>query len=128
MDGLRITPASFSDARALERAITKAIKGSNIEIPGSIKEDIKLSGFIDAIASTISSEEVENALFKCAEKAIYKDQRINRDFFEPVENRELFYPIMAEVVKENVGPFMKRIASLFPGVGEAIKGKLQKQK
>lgn len=122
MDGLRITPASFADAMTLQKAMMKAIKGSNVELPGSTKDDISLSGFIDALASTISSDEVESALFKCAEKAIYNDQKITRDFFEPVENRELYYPIMLEVVKENIGPFTKKIVSLFSGqIAETIK-------
>lgn len=125
MEGLRITPASFTDAQALQRAIANAMKGSNIELPENMKSEIKLGGFIDAAMSLISSPEVDAALFKCAEKAVYNNQKVSRDFFEDVANRELYYEIMLELIKVNVGPFFKRIASKFAGL-EAIKSALPK--
>ena len=67
--------------------------------------------------SVITSKRVKDALFKCAEKALVGADKVDRSFFESVENREFYYPIMTEVIKVNLGPFFKSLGSLFGGPG-----------
>lgn len=126
---LRITPASFSDASALQKAIGRALKGSRFDLsslPGSSKEELPpgfLESAIGMILNVAVSDEVEEALFKCSERALLGTDVINRDFFEAAEHRELYYPIMYEVIAVNVGPFLRGLASKFgalAGIAKSI--------
>lgn len=116
---LKVTPASFADARALQKAIGNAIKSERVDIPASFDVDLseaELSGVLSAVISVAVSDEVEAQLFKCAARALIGEDKVDRDFFEDVDNREFFFPIMLEVAKVNVAPFFKNLASLFSGV------------
>jgi hypothetical protein len=115
---LQITKATFDDAFDLQDAISRAVKGNRLNVPESMESDIDVSSFLDAALSAISSREVRDCLFRCAERALYDNQKINKDFFEKEDNRELYYPIMIEIVKENVGPFITGLLSSFGGPGQ----------
>jgi hypothetical protein len=134
MEGLQITIASFKEATALQRALANALKGSasNIRLPKTTKEDVDISGLLDALLSVIADTEVENALFACSARAMFKGAKVDRDFFEIEENREHYYPIMLEVATANLGPFFKGAALKFMGPGakseslQNLTSKLQK--
>jgi hypothetical protein len=121
----------------LQDAVGEALKGSKMDFRGLgsvlgdggienvLDGDIgELSGPIESIIgmvlSVVTSRRVKNALFKCAEKALMGEDKINRDFFDAVENREFYYPIMTEVIKVNLGPFFKSLGSLFGGPGNLL--------
>ena len=120
---MKITPASFADAMALQKAIGRALKGSRFSMPSFVtgadgkidleKSDVDLSGLIDLVLGAAVSDEVQAALFSCSARALLGTDKIDSDFFEKVENRELYYPIMVEIIKVNVGPFLKGLASKF---------------
>jgi hypothetical protein len=120
---LKITAGSFAEASALKKAIGQALKGTKFSMPSFVngpdgkidleKSDIDIAGLIDLVLGVAVSEEVEAALFECSARAILGTEKIDRDFFEKVENRELYYPIMVEIIKVNVGPFLKGLASKF---------------
>lgn len=134
---LLITPASFADAMALQVAIGKALKGSKINLSGlseNLQDEVeidKLSGTVETLAnlalSVATNQEVSDCLFKCAERAVFgpNKDKIDKDFFEPVENRKLYYPIMIEIIKENVGPFFGGVSSLLNGLPGMISGFLK---
>jgi hypothetical protein len=127
---LRITPASLSDALALEKAIGRALKGTRLELPETVTAEVTTDMFSDIIGAVLgvaTSDEVEACLFKCAERALVGTVRVDRDFFEDVENRQYYYPIMVEVIKENVGPFFKGLGSQFAAF-LPMAGKNQQQK
>jgi hypothetical protein len=125
---LEITPASFSEAMALQRAIGKAINKGNINVDlegfelnkdDPLKSDVSgdtIGSVISSLISAGTSEEVEAAVFKCANRALYDYKKINIDFFEKVENRPLYYPIMIEIIKVNIGPFIGGLFSEFGGI------------
>lgn len=120
---LIVTPAPYQDARALQKAIGRALKGVRIDLPGSVKEDLKaesLSEILNAVLRVAVDDEVEACLFKCAERAVLGGEKITQEYFENIDNRQHFYPIMYEIVMVNVGPFFSGIAS---GFGD-IAGKL----
>ena len=120
---LKITPASFTDAMALQKAIGRALKGTSFKMPSIVtdasgkvdleKSDVDLAGIIDLVLGAAVSNEVEACLFACSARALLGSDKIDADFFEKVEHRELYYPIMVEIIKVNVGPFFKGLASKF---------------
>lgn len=126
---LNVTPSGFSDVFALKRSIAVALKrnGINFDLSG-VKIDDKnpgnselgnIGGIIDPILEVATDPDVQKWLFKCCERALYGQDKINIDFFEKVENRQYYYPIMIEVIKVNLSPFFLKINSLFanlPGV------------
>jgi hypothetical protein len=116
---LRITKATFDDAMDLQDAIGKALKGTKLELPEDAEAQVSpdlFGSIIDAVLGAAISKEVRACLFKCAEKALYDNAQINKDFFEPDANRELYYPIMVEIIKANVGPFIKGLTSQLGGL------------
>jgi hypothetical protein len=126
---LKITPASFAEAMALQKAIGRAVKGTRFSMPSFVtgadgkidleKSDVDLSGLIDLVLGAAVSDEVQAALFACSARAMLGNEIIDADFFEDnpphgrMENRELYYPIMVEIIRVNVGPFLKGLASKF---------------
>jgi hypothetical protein len=135
---LVVTPASFDISNNLKNAITQAIYRSplKIRIPTSVldiksEEDLELTAddlnddsigeIVKVFLSMSHSRDVERCLWECCGRAVYDKAKVNKDFFEKVENREFYYPIMMEVVKVNVGPFIKGLLSQFGDVFGQIK-------
>jgi hypothetical protein len=129
-----VQPAGFEDAMELQEAVAEALKGAKLDLAGLtdaaksgniLDTDItELSGPLETIIgmslSVITSKRVKVALFKCCEKVLLGEDKVNREFFETPENRELYYPIMLEVVKVNLVPFFKKIGLLFGGQGNLL--------
>lgn len=132
---LQVTPSSFRDALQLEKAIAKAISASSLkigfdsldanDIANAEISDDTLGEVIKTMLTVVVDDSVEKALFDCAKKANYDKEKITEDFFENVENRELYFPIMIEIVKVNVGPFVKSLFSQFGGLIGNLKGILK---
>lgn len=120
---LRITPASFQEAMALQKAIGRALKGTELDLPESMTAEIKaemFSGIIDAVLGVATSDDVEKCLFECAARCLLGTEKIDRDFFEKAENRQYYFPIMVEIIKANVGPFFKGLDTQLRGLGQMI--------
>lgn len=131
---LRITPASFAGALELQAAVAEALKGTKLDLGGltnaTMESDVSdLAGPLETLAgmvlSVITSKRVENALFDCCKTVLWGEDKVDRDFFEDIEHRELYFPIMTEVVKANLGPFFKRLGSLFGGAEDLLSGFLK---
>ena len=146
---IHIEEASFADALALQKALGRALKGQKLDLSGASSDIIKKdsAGNIDVgstdlsgaggIATTIfnlllgpaCSDEVESAAMSCAKKCYTEPgkEKIDADFFEKLDNRGLYYPIMIEVIKVNCGPFIKGLVSSFGDLGAILtKGLTQK--
>jgi hypothetical protein len=136
---LLITPASLTKAFALQKALADALRadGINIDIgtldfntedPTKSEVGEKTVGsLIENVLAVATSPVVLETLFACCETATFGKNRtkIDAEFFEEVENRQYFYPIMVEVLKVNLGPFFKKIGSLLGGLSTMI-GSTQK--
>lgn len=131
---LLVTPGNFAAAMELQAAVAEALKGTKLDLGGlagaGLETDIAdLAGPLDTILnsllSIVTSKRVEAALFDCAKTVVWGEDKITRDFFESIENRELYFPIMTEVVKANLGPFFKRIGSLLGGAEGMLSGFLK---
>lgn len=125
---LIITPASFLEAMALKEAIASALKKSgtkfdlssidikNIDLDNIENTNVGDIGWIFEHILTLGTDSsIRNILFKCAERAVFgKDkEKVNTNFFDNVENRKYYYPIMMEVLKVNISPFFGLKNSLF---------------
>jgi hypothetical protein len=147
---IHIESASFADAMALQKALGRALKGQKLDLSGASSDIIKkdAQGNIDVASTDLSgaggiattvfnlllgpacSDEVESCAMACAKKCYTADTEklpIDPTFFEKVDNRGLYYPIMIEVIKANCGPFIKGLVSSFGDLG-AILGKGLTQK
>jgi len=128
---LNITPAGFADVFALKRALAVALKrggirfdltGIKIDTDNPMATELGDVGFfIDAILEVSTDPDVQKCIFKCCERALFGQDKINIDFFEVPENREYYYPIMIEIIKVNLTPFFARLSSLFSSLPEMIK-------
>lgn len=105
---LKITPSPFSDAKALYQALLKEAKHIHFNSKAEMSEVFK-----DFFCLSFSSPEVEARLWECLKRCQYCDKRgdlkIDKDTFEPVEAREDYTKVCAEVTKENVLPFVKSL-------------------
>lgn len=126
MDGLKITLASFDKAMDLQEAVGNAIKNSQLtlDIKADKKDIMKSDISSDSIGSILKtligvgvSREVKECIFKCAETTLYNNEKVNKDFFEKEENRKLYYPIMFEIAKANLDPFMSGLFSMLNQMG-----------
>lgn len=126
---LRVTPSPFADAKRLQNELWKAAKGSGVgEIDlAKLREAYQkgqgdvgkvLAIFFDALLSLTSSDAVDAAVFKCAERAAYladgTDQtarKVDRALFDDPEMgtkaREDYFPIQYKIAEVNVGPFIR---------------------
>lgn len=103
---LKVKAAPFSDAKALYHAVLEEGKdvdiSNKVEMPSLLKS-VFLAGF--------ASKKIEECLWACFEKCIYNygkgDLKIDKDSFEPVQNREDYAKICLEVAEENIRPFVK---------------------
>jgi hypothetical protein len=146
---IHIEEASFQDAMALQKALGRALKGQKLDLSGASSDIIKkdAQGNIDVASTDLSgaggiattifnlllgpacSDEVESCAMACAKKCYTEAGRepINAEFFEKLDNRALYYPIMIEVIKANCGPFIKGLVSSFGDLGAIFaKGLTQK--
>ena len=123
---LRITLADFQSGLELQRALGEAIAKSDMTIDGikinkddPLKTDIpetSLSSILKTVVTIGISKTFEDALFKCAERAVVGEEKVNREFFEKEKNREYYFPIMIEIAMANLAPFVKGLLSMFSGV------------
>lgn len=134
---LLVTPADFETAMRLQREIVSALQEFGFDLGlGKIKPDTEnvlntelpdntLDALISKALSVATSKHVIAVLFECCESVVFGKDRIkvDRDFFESVDNRKYFYPIMVEVAKQNLVPFIGSLGSLLKNlVQQAKKG------
>ena len=111
---LHVSTASFEDANALVKALTRCAKGLAIS-DDPLKADIGV--LKDVLVEAISSDEVERALFKCMERVSYKDIKVSKALFDDPtigdHAREDYFEICWKTVEANCGPFFVKAFSAF---------------
>lgn len=117
---LVVQGAPFADAKALYQATMLELK--ELKLDGSTNLDYNFVK--DIICSGLSSKRFEIAIQSCMKKSTYNGLPINDDVFENENNRQDYIPMLFEVVKENITPFMKGLYAQFPALLEIL-GKLQ---
>ena len=124
---LIITPSTFDEATDLKDAVENAIKEGRlcIDIKDSSIDNLSLdsitpdsfTSLLNVILTLDSGKRVRQCLFVCAERAVLGEDKIDKDFFETVENREYYYKIMLEVLKVNLFPFFKGLSLKLKDLG-----------
>jgi len=128
---LLVSTASFASAKALHDAMCRELRGKGLgdldvaELGKAISSSdaAGLNWLADKAMSIVSSKEIEDAFFACAEKALYRHdgqelsslQVTRRMFDEPSVSekaREDFYHIFLRVAEVNLKPFIKALSSV----------------
>ena len=122
---LIVSPSSFSEVMELKEVITQKLKkdGIRVDLSGINLDENNLEKIeigdigwvIEPILTLMTDSAIRNLLFRCAKRAKFGDDKIDIDFFEDVENRKYYYPIMMEVIKVNISPFLNLASSMFAG-------------
>lgn len=103
---LSVSEASYADANALLKALLRSAKG----IP--LAQDVlsmDVTVLKDAFIEASTSEDVDRAIFKCAERAVYENARVTRDLFDDPKLKDKaradYFLILWHVIEVNCGPF-----------------------
>jgi len=134
---LIVQPSSFTNTMQLKYHIGKALNIKELNLSGidinsedPLKSNVgseTIGSMIENAISVATDPKVMKSLFKCCEKVVMYDKNlVDESFFDKIENRELYYPIMIEVIKVNIAPFFGKISSMFQGA-EGLMANFQKQ-
>lgn len=108
---LAVNDAPFSESKALFQALMRELR----TIPMS--EGTYNSLLKDMFCTGFSSLAVEVELNKCMARCTYNvgagGMQIKSDTFEDRERRQDYVPACVEVIRENVGPFVKTLSVEF---------------
>lgn len=123
---LKITPAAFRHANALNKAIAEAAKGvfvpgsafdKELSVQGILSDPAAVGVFVNTLLSVATSDKVEAAIFACGEKALYNGVPVTPALFdEPKlgdDARVDYYVICFEIIKANCAPFFGKALSGF---------------
>ena len=115
---LELNYATWGQVMDLVKVIATILKANNINIQldkilAGNTEDLNIEtiikSFMPILCDAVGNEDLINAIFKCSENSLINGERINKEFFEYVENRKLFFRTMIEIVKFNLQPFFKQV-------------------
>jgi len=105
---LNITLSPFAESKALYQAILEELKPVSFNASSDLAEVFKNLACVG-----FSSKRIEACLDVCFKRCTYDcgkgPLKIDKDTFEPVENREDYIQVCLEVIKENVAPFLKSL-------------------
>lgn len=117
---IEIKPASFKDACALRKAVSKSLMGQNLLGGADISNilDIKVDSIMQLLINIDTSEDFEKSIQECLKVCIYdkggKNLRITSQLFDDIESaREDYYEIIIKCCEVNLRPFFKSLASEF---------------
>lgn len=105
---LVVAPAPFAVSKALYQALLREIRGITFATGFELANVFK-----DALCAGFSSPDVDRTLAECMKRCTYNTLKIDDTTFEPVEARGDYILVCMEVVRENVGPFMKSLYAEF---------------
>lgn len=121
---LRGKGAGTLDVAAIQKAMgIGAAKKAGLEVTEGEDEE-GLNTLVDRILGIAASKDVEDAIFACAEKAVYRPDgtegssvQVTRKLFDDPQYRdsarEDFYAICSRVAEVNIRPFVKALSSMF---------------
>lgn len=121
---LAVTVASFADSWRLTQAVLKALKGANLS-PEALKGGASAFGVIvDRVLEIATSPDVDVAMWKCGEKALYRPagsddgfpgEKLTRNIFDNANYgltaRGDFPKIAMALMEVNCQPFLAQALS-----------------
>lgn len=107
--GSKLFKAVLAELRSINIDVTKLDMGMELNLRAI---DPRLINIIkDAFCEIATSETVEVAFFECAGRCLLNGQKITRETFEAPDAREDYLPVAWEVIKYNLAPFFRGLAS-----------------
>ena len=107
-----VSESSYQDANALLKALTRCAKG--LALPKNFLE-ADVTVLKDMLVEAVVSEEVDAALFKCAERAVYESVRVDKSIFDDPKLKDRaradYFVILWHIVEVNCGPFFGKAFS-----------------
>ena len=119
----RIQVGSLIDCTVLKLAVIKALKaeGVKIDLSGWNGGEIgDISFLTNAALGVLGDEGIEKSLYTLGKNCLIGSDesavKVSAEFFEPVENRKYYYPVMSKILMENLAPFFEglSLSSLIP--------------
>ena len=110
---LTVSESSYEDADALLKALLKCAKGIPLaKDPMSMDVSVLKDAFIEAA----TSPEVDQAIFKCAERAMYENVKVTKAIFDDPKIKDKAradrFLIQWHVIEVNCGPFFGKTFSV----------------
>ncbi len=109
---LVVSEAAYPDCDALLKALVRCAKG--VELPKNLLE-ADVTVLKEVLVEAITSEEVDRALFKCAERAVYENAKVTKALFDDPKLKDAArqdrFLIAWHVIEVNCGPFFGAIFS-----------------
>lgn len=122
---LEITMSPFVIGHKLFKAVAKEVGKVDIKIGSGSKslEQLMESNVGDEVLNTLknifvsilASDEVEELLWVCMERAIYNNQKVTKDLFDNGDIASDYLEVAKEVMVLNLTPFTKGLRLLFEG-------------
>jgi len=114
---LLVTMAPFEDCKDLHDCVVRTF----LQV-GATEKDLLEPDMIKLILTAGASKELEYALFKCGERAVYRhdgkegsSQGVTKSLFDvPIfgeKARKDYYPIFLKIAEVNLSPFMQALFS-----------------
>lgn len=120
---LKITLGTFEEAHDLLQAVANEIK--EVKLPSTMIEDINPNMVKDFILTFIASKKITECLWPCLNRCLCDNERITKDFFDDVDNREMYLEIFEIVLRENITPLLKGPLLKWGPIIEKMKGLFQ---
>lgn len=115
-NALELDYANWGQVMDLIKVIATILKNNNINIGldkllnGNIDNiDGLLNSIFPIICDAVSNNDLIKCIFVCAENSLINGERINKEYFEYIENRPYFFKTMFEIIKFNLLPFFKQV-------------------
>lgn len=117
---LSLTLAPFAVGSKLFKTVLGELRTINIDVTKlemSMELDLRkidprmINILKDAFCEIASSETVEVSFFECAARCLIDGKKITRETFEAPDTREDYLPVAWEVIKYNLAPFFRGLAS-----------------
>lgn len=110
---LSISEADYRSADALLKSLIRCTKG--VPLPKNFLEaDVTI--LKDILVDAIVSDEVDQAIFKCGERAVYENAKVTKDLFDDPKlkdrARQDRFLIFWYLIEVNCGPFFAKTFSM----------------
>lgn len=102
---VQINLAPFGVAHRLLQVVMKEV--GSVSMSGGEAEFMK-----NLLARFVYSPEVEQVLWECMGRCLYRGQKIVKETFEPEAARGDYLLVAKEVLEVNLTPFLKNLSSL----------------
>lgn len=110
---LVVSEASYQDVDALMTALANA--GIGVQLANDLL-NMDVTILKDALLKSYASQALKDAIFKCAQRAVYENTKVTRGLFDDPKLKDKaradHFLILWEVVKVNCTPFFAQIFSV----------------